>query len=475
MKQLTLSAHCKPLEGVQLCESCQLLWFGARSVGRLSGQAIIDLLPLMLNAIKTEPAATVSDRFECPECNCLLRPVSNLGRFGRFKQLGCSNESCNGYSQTFMSWLAEKGFVRQMRWLDVQQWLKKGAHVVCTSCGADLDNRPQQTCPYCQSPIAVLDPAGFNSAMDIHQAAASDTLPIRLLQNRCHSCGGPVDHVRDVSCPHCTALVTNVDKGAMQLITAGLADVMSKSQQQQTDRPQAELEDRDAMPNLRYGSKGHYLDYLGPGMEVKIALCIGILAIAIILQILHSSRTTSSSPATWQGISHSVTAVSAPDVEPLAKDASPLKEAAAELTSVSREPAFSGTPSLSQMYSFPEMECAADSERRTAVRVRQIIITPDTEGAARPLDAEDMRRAWRKLDRVRTRLQSGADFSALQRRHSNRQYAAETSGATWRHRSARPDSVERVAFCLSRGAVSPIIRSQNGFHVLQVLESRTKG
>lgn len=256
----------------------------------LSGQGIIDLLPIMQGAIKPTPAATMNSELACPECHCSLTPIHNVGRVGRFRQLNCSNESCKGYSQTFMSFLAEKGFVRKVRWLDIHQWLAKGTHVVYTSCGINLDNRPQQNCPYCQSPIAVLDPAGFATVVDIRLAATEDKLEIRPLQNRCRSCGGPVDHEQDVSCPHCSSTVSGVDTELIQLISAAVKGAECTPRQVLPPEPHAQPEpwDHFRMPGFTHHAPGNFLNGMSVRTHLIIALCIGLLSVVTVLLIEHS-------------------------------------------------------------------------------------------------------------------------------------------------------------------------------------------
>jgi len=76
-----------------------------------------------------------------------------------------------------------------------------------------------------------------------------------------------------------------------------------------------------------------------------------------------------------------------------------------------------------------------------------------------------------RAEEVSTRLQAGEDFAYLAREYSEDIGSRETGGDMgFFPRGVMPPEVEEVAFGLEVGAVSGIVESQFGFHIIQVLE-----
>ncbi|GIW73038.1 MAG: hypothetical protein KatS3mg102_2580 [Planctomycetota bacterium] len=108
-------------------------------------------------------------------------------------------------------------------------------------------------------------------------------------------------------------------------------------------------------------------------------------------------------------------------------------------------------------------------ERRRARHILYAVRVPPGAEAARR--AELWEAARRKAERAVERLRAGEDFAALARRESEDPATAHRGGEL--PAFARPDMVEEfaaVAFSLEPGAISEPVRSQYGWHVIQVLE-----
>ena len=105
--------------------------------------------------------------------------------------------------------------------------------------------------------------------------------------------------------------------------------------------------------------------------------------------------------------------------------------------------------------------------RNEQVKVRQILI-------ALPKDATAAQRsaAQAKIDDLAARAKKGESFDALARAHSDdatRQWGGELDPFS---RGEKPKAFEDAAFALKPGAVSGVVETASGFHVLK-LEQRT--
>ncbi|MES2125656.1 MAG: hypothetical protein V4463_00145 [Pseudomonadota bacterium] len=216
LRTLTLTGHYERPVEIDLCDPCCLVWFDTTESVRLAGAGVAGLVKVIHAAMSSGVARTNSPSLStiqnCPVCSAALHSVFNLSRFGRTAQMECPRG--HGYYQTFMLYLAEKGFVRPILWADVKLLAGGSGHIYCANCGAGLEPRPQEACPYCQSAIGVLDPARLASAIEIAGDVLRAEAPnpdVQRTQARCAQCGGAIDATRDQRCPHCQAIVTRSD------------------------------------------------------------------------------------------------------------------------------------------------------------------------------------------------------------------------------------------------------------------------
>ena len=209
MRVLTLAGHYKRPITIDICEACSLIWFDGTESIKLAGPGIADLIQTIHAALGNSTVSTLASPLPCPSCASPLDKVFNLSRFGRTQQWQCPQG--HGYFQTFVLYLAEKGFVRKMGWADIKQLIGSKRQLFCAGCGAVLDDKPHDACPYCRSIAGVIDPARLASAIDIQQAAAPPDLPTAVVQSKCWSCGGVVNPTQESHCSHCRAIVKKID------------------------------------------------------------------------------------------------------------------------------------------------------------------------------------------------------------------------------------------------------------------------
>lgn len=102
----------------------------------------------------------------------------------------------------------------------------------------------------------------------------------------------------------------------------------------------------------------------------------------------------------------------------------------------------------------------------TQTRVRHILMRPGEDGRTESDVVET-------LERVRARIQEGtARFESMARQYSSDPSASRGGELGWVYPGDTVPEFERAMDGLAPGAVSPVVRSPFGFHLIQVLERR---
>src|SRR5690606_34903272 len=105
-------------------------------------------------------------------------------------------------------------------------------------------------------------------------------------------------------------------------------------------------------------------------------------------------------------------------------------------------------------------------QRPRLLTFRQVVIVPDA--------SEEAREAARaQADTLLQRLREGEDFAALARRYSDDPGSAQLGGDLgWFRRGRMVQEFEDVAFALGEGAVSRVVESDFGFHIIRIDRTR---
>ncbi len=88
---------------------------------------------------------------------------------------------------------------------------------------------------------------------------------------------------------------------------------------------------------------------------------------------------------------------------------------------------------------------------------------------------EKIEAARAKAERLHAKLAAGADFAQLSAQESNAQQALEGGDLGWRSAAQIPTLFAEVVRKLQPGAVSEVVRSPSGFHLIRLIETRGLG
>jgi len=285
MRVLDLSGHYQRRVQIDTCTHCCLVWFDDTESVRLAGPGIAEFVGEIHGAMQVggghDHAVSLSRMQSCPICHSALKTVSNRTRFGRTTQMECPQG--HGYYQTYVLYLAEKGYVRPLAWADIRSLLAAGKKLFCADCGYPLPDRPVDECPACKSAVEVIDPTRLAMAIDRHEAPSAPAAT-EVDQHKCHACGGAVDQSREIYCSHCHAPVLRHDTADAAKAAANASEMAQAAARVQRMRQEAAasaahaLATQRAMNSYMEGSRGQWRKNL----EFRIAVGILIAAFAFI-------------------------------------------------------------------------------------------------------------------------------------------------------------------------------------------------
>ena len=204
MQRIGLAGHYGANVELDVCASCDLVWFDGTETARLNGPGLLELIGLMAAAYEL-PYLPLGAATRCPRCAGKLKTVHNQSRWGRSVQLQCLKR--DGAYQSFAEFLEEKGLLRPMSRLDRAKLLRDRGRIDCVNCGAAI-GKDDERCPYCSSVPSLLDVARLARALDPEAMLASHELPRSAAKQQalqCAACGAALPPGETMSCAQCGA------------------------------------------------------------------------------------------------------------------------------------------------------------------------------------------------------------------------------------------------------------------------------
>jgi len=224
MQRLPLDGLYGTRLAIDLCRVCQGFWFDGREHLQLTPGAILQLFEIIHDA--NGPRTPLPSRLPCPRCGLRLLLTDDRQRATRFRYWRCARD--HGRYITFVDFLREKDFVRELDPAQIAELKAQMRSVACSSCGAPIDLARDTVCSHCHTPLAMLDVEQVGRVVDALRQAAERTahpdptkaaaLDLALLRER-----QQVERdFRQLETPHWDAL--NVSGG---LIEGGLSEVVA--------------------------------------------------------------------------------------------------------------------------------------------------------------------------------------------------------------------------------------------------------
>ena len=172
---------------VDLCATCQVIWFDQGESLQLSPGATLTLFRT-IGEKAGAARSPLADGLECPRCGRTLKLSHDRQRNTAFQYRRC--EAGHGRLITFFDFLREKDFLRPLSKEQVEELKRNVQTVGCSNCGAPIDLARGSTCPHCGSPLSMLDLKQAGALVEQLRKAADPnrpvdpTLPLQMLKAR---------------------------------------------------------------------------------------------------------------------------------------------------------------------------------------------------------------------------------------------------------------------------------------------------
>ena len=182
MTDWTLGGRLGAQLTIDVCTPCQAFWFDEHKDLQLSPAATLELMKY-IGEHSGSPKPSLSPSLVCPRCGAALTLAHNMARSVRFVYWVCPNQ--HGHFIAFFEFLKEKNFIHPLSPVEIQHLRESVQTVNCSSCGAAINLQTNSVCPYCHSPICILDlKAQQQMLAQLKDAAApkpvDPTLPMQL-------------------------------------------------------------------------------------------------------------------------------------------------------------------------------------------------------------------------------------------------------------------------------------------------------
>ncbi|HEX3633565.1 MAG TPA: zf-TFIIB domain-containing protein [Casimicrobiaceae bacterium] len=192
---------------LDFCFPCQLVWFDEHESTQLTPGGVIEVFKAF-DAHRAPKRNPLPELLDCPRCNSRLALTHDLQRTTHFTYFRC--EWGHGRLTPFVQFLLEKNFVRPLSGSELATLKDRVRTVQCSNCGAPIDLQRDTACPYCRSPLAILDPEAVNKALRELSTAEIQRKTI------------DVDRLADALTMRAPG-IGGLDRGATAAIDAGLA------------------------------------------------------------------------------------------------------------------------------------------------------------------------------------------------------------------------------------------------------------
>jgi peptidyl-prolyl cis-trans isomerase C len=116
-------------------------------------------------------------------------------------------------------------------------------------------------------------------------------------------------------------------------------------------------------------------------------------------------------------------------------------------------------------------ESSPDSyKREETIKVSHILIKVDENATS-----AEKKKAREKAERIRKEVLGGKDFAEMAKEHSDCNSASGGGSLRYIKRGYMPEEFDKVAFALKKGAMSDLVETKFGYHIIKVFEKTPGG
>ena len=108
--------------------------------------------------------------------------------------------------------------------------------------------------------------------------------------------------------------------------------------------------------------------------------------------------------------------------------------------------------------------------REESVKVSHILIKVDENAGPK-----EKKKARKKAEKIRKEILGGKDFAEMAKKHSDCNSASGGGGLRYIQKGYMPEEFDKVAFALDKGAVSEVVETKFGYHIIKVSEKTPEG
>jgi hypothetical protein len=147
---------------IDVCYSCCAIWFDHMESAQLAPGGVIALFK-KIHEHRTDSRLALPSRLPCPRCRQPLAMTNDIVKSGRVSYHRCGEN--HGRMTTFLHFLREKKFVRNLNAKELASIRAQVAEVRCSGCGGPVDIKNDIACGYCRAPLSVLDADAVEKAL----------------------------------------------------------------------------------------------------------------------------------------------------------------------------------------------------------------------------------------------------------------------------------------------------------------------
>ena len=160
MEGEVLDGHVGTMVAIDVCRSCQVLWFDPHEDLRLAPASTLKLFRIIAKQADAPVTASTAGAAApaCPRCSLRLLRTHDQQHNTKFEYLRCGRG--HGRLMTFVNFLLEKDFIHPLSPEQLEELRQRGIQVIsCSTCGAPVDLTSGSTCAHCGAALSMVDVA----------------------------------------------------------------------------------------------------------------------------------------------------------------------------------------------------------------------------------------------------------------------------------------------------------------------------